>query len=86
MSAFTLTEFKKIVGLSYESEAADALDAAALDTTFTDLGYDSLTVYEFVTRIQDDYGVTVPDEDLDALDTPGALIAYVDGRITRART
>lgn len=83
MSAFTLTEFKKIVELSYESEAAAALDAAALDTTFTDLGYDSLTVYEFVTRIQDDYGVSVPDEALDALDTPGALIAYVDDR-TRA--
>ncbi|MFC8075118.1 acyl carrier protein [Streptomyces sp. NPDC057307] len=85
MSAFTLTEFKKIVELSYEKEAAGALDATALDTTFTDLGYDSLTVYEFVTRIQDDYDVTVPDDDLDALDTPGALIAYVDDRIGRTR-
>ncbi|EFL03691.1 MULTISPECIES: acyl carrier protein [unclassified Streptomyces] len=80
MSAFTLTEFKKLVEQSYDAESAEALHGQALDTSFTDLGYDSLTVYEIVTRIQDEHGVTVPDEELDLLDTPRALIAYVDAR------
>ncbi|MBO1332639.1 acyl carrier protein [Streptomyces sp. VRA16 Mangrove soil] len=85
MSAFTLDEFRTLVDDTLDSEAAAALDETSLDTTFTDLGYDSLTVFELVTRIQDDFPVTISDEQLDELKTPAALIAYVAARLTEAR-
>lgn len=81
MAGFTLTDLRQVVAQCFEGADAEALDAAALDTRFTDLGYDSIVVYEIVVRIQDDHGVSIPDEALDELDTPGALIAYVDARV-----
>lgn len=84
MSTFTLAEFKKIVAASYDSVAAAALDETSLETEFSDLGYDSLLVYEIITRIQDDYAVSISDEEIDALKTPGALIAHVAGLLVTA--
>lgn len=81
MAAFTLSEFKVVVDACFDGAEADALEESVLDTEFADLGYDSLTVYEIVVRIQDDFSVRVPDEQLDELKTPGALIAYVDAQL-----
>lgn len=78
MGAFALPELKKIVDATHDGAE---LDETALDTTFGDLGLDSLTVFEIVVRIQDEYAVTVPDEELDELNTPGALITYVEARL-----
>jgi len=77
MADFTLKEFREIVAQCFENSEADELDQAALGTEFSDLGYDSLVVYEIAMRIKDDYGVPIPDEALDELRTPGALIDYV---------
>lgn len=82
MTMFTLSELKKI--LEQCQEDASTLEESTLDSTFKDLGYDSLTVYELVTRIQDDYAVSLPDETLDELTTPAALIAYVNGQLAAA--
>ncbi|SEK75603.1 acyl carrier protein [Streptacidiphilus jiangxiensis] len=84
MSAFTLDEFRRIVELTLGDAEADSLSESSLDTQFEDLGYDSLAVYEMVVRIQDDYPVTISDEELDGLKTPAALIAHVDGALAAA--
>ncbi|MFE6780331.1 acyl carrier protein [Streptomyces sp. NPDC057702] len=81
MATFTLTELKRIVTACLDDEQADALDGA-LDTTFADLGYDSLTVYEIATRVQDGFGVAVSDDDLDGLKTPRDLLDHVSSRLT----
>ncbi|MBP2585749.1 acyl carrier protein [Streptomyces sp. PvR006] len=83
-AAFTLAEFRVIVDACFDGAEAAALEESVLDTEFTDLGYDSLTVYEIVVRIQDDFPVTVPDEKLDELKTPAALIAYVSDQLAVA--
>jgi minimal PKS acyl carrier protein len=85
MADFTLTEFREIVAQCFESTDAAVLDESALGTEFSDLGYDSLVVYEIAMRIQDDYGVPVPDEALDELKTPGAFIDYVAARMPAPR-
>jgi acyl carrier protein len=41
-------------------------------------------VYEIVTRIQDDFGVSVPDERLDDLKTPASLIGYIRDQLAAA--
>jgi act minimal PKS acyl carrier protein len=85
MAAFTFTDFKTIVGACGVDQAETAsLGESALDTEFDDLGYDSLLVYEIVMRIQDDFPVSVPDEELNDLKTPGALITYVNTQLAAA--
>ncbi|GAA3870470.1 hypothetical protein GCM10023084_24380 [Streptomyces lacrimifluminis] len=81
MAGFTLTEFRKIVEACYEGADAEALDGSALNTDFSDLGYDSIVMYEIAMRIQDDFPVTIPDERLDDLRTPAAMIAFVDAQV-----
>lgn len=84
MSAFTLAEFQQIVQQTLDAAEAESLGQNTVDTTFGDLGWDSLTVYELVVRIQDDYPVTIDDGELDRLGTPAALIAHVDGLLATA--
>jgi act minimal PKS acyl carrier protein len=81
MAEFTLHEFRTIVARCFESADAAVLDEAGLRTEFSDLGYDSLVVYEIAMRIQDDYGVPIPDKALDELKTPAAFIDYVAARM-----
>ncbi|MGW1816196.1 acyl carrier protein [Streptomyces sp. NPDC002125] len=82
MADFTSTEFRDVVSACFGGATSEEIKDSTLDTDFTDLGFDSLTVYEIVLRIQDDYGVTIPDDDLDELKTPAALIQYVRGQLT----
>ncbi|MGW8886160.1 acyl carrier protein [Streptomyces sp. NPDC055749] len=82
MADFTITEFRDVVSACFGGATSEEIKDSTLDTEFTDLGFDSLTVYEIVLRIQDDFGVTIPDEELDELKTPSALIQHVRGQLT----
>ena len=43
-----------------------------------DLGADSLDILQLLMRIEDDYGITIPDESLAAFDTVGDVVNYLD--------
>ncbi|MFI6348038.1 acyl carrier protein [Streptomyces sp. NPDC050560] len=81
MNAFTLQDLKRVVDACVGADAVPEFDEEAAATPFADLGLDSLAVYEAVTRIQDEYGVQVPDADLDLLKTPEQLVGFVSGRL-----
>ncbi|MDX6683830.1 MAG: minimal acyl carrier protein [Solirubrobacteraceae bacterium] len=51
-----------------------------LDTTFTELGMDSLAIVELQLTLQQDYGVRIPDEDAHLMTTPRETIDYVNRR------
>lgn len=53
-----------------------------MDTSFAELGYDSLAVYELMTRLQDDTGIPISDEDIEAIETPAQVIAFINERRT----
>ncbi|MEU3711090.1 acyl carrier protein [Streptomyces catenulae] len=59
--------------LEFSGDPADALDLP-----FDTLGCDSLALLETAARIQDDYGVALPEEVVGDLDTPRALMAAVN--------
>ncbi len=84
MADFTITEFRDVVSACFGGATGEEIKDSTLDTEFTDLGFDSLTVYEIVLRIQDDFGVSIPDEELDELRTPASLIQHVRGQLTAA--
>ena len=45
-----------------------------------DLNADSLDVVELLMAIEETFGVTVPDEDVQSLKTVGDILDYVEGR------
>lgn len=45
-----------------------------------DLGADSLDILQLLMRIEDDYGIVIPDEELAAFVTVGDVVAYLDSR------
>lgn len=49
-----------------------------LDTTFTELGMDSLAIVELQLTLQQDHGITIPDEDAHVMTTLREAIDYVN--------
>lgn len=43
-----------------------------------DLGADSLDVVELLSRLEDEYGITIPDEDVETLKTVGDVAAELE--------
>jgi acyl carrier protein len=43
-----------------------------------DLGADSLDIVELLMALEDQYGIEVPDEDAEGLQTVGDLIRYIE--------
>lgn len=77
MASFTLSDLQAILDKCQPDDEAAPLNDDNLDTDLGELGYDSLVVAEFAVRLQDDYGISIPDEVLDNLKTPGALVGYI---------
>lgn len=61
--------------------------SVGLDTTFDrDLGLDSLTRIELLTRLEREFGVTLSDSDMAAAETPRDLLRAVEASTPGART
>lgn len=77
--SFTFEDLKRIlvdrVGLSEDAVRDEP------DTTFEDMGLDSLALVEIQLAMQQEYGFAIPDEDADRIQTVGEAIDYVNGRL-----
>jgi acyl carrier protein len=78
---FTLADLQVILDKCLPDDEAVRLESGNPDTDFGELGYDSMVIAELAVRLHDDYGVNIPDDVLDDLTTPAALVAYVSPRI-----
>lgn len=47
---------------------------------FVDLGYDSLAVLEVTARIEQEFGVKIPEDDVPDIRTPASLVDHVNHR------
>jgi len=52
------------------------------DTFADDLNCDSLDMLELGMAIEDEFGLSIPDGDLDTLRTVGRAVEYVEGRLS----
>lgn len=43
-----------------------------------DLGADSLSILQLLMKIEDDYGIMIPDEELAKFETVGDVVAFLD--------
>jgi len=47
-----------------------------------DLGADSLDIVELIMALEDVYGIEIPDEDAEKMETVGDAIKYIEQRLT----
>lgn len=46
-----------------------------------DLGADSLDIVELIMALEDEYGIEIPDEDAEKMETVGDAIRYIEERL-----
>ncbi len=72
--------FEKITAILVEQLDADK-DSMTLDTKIADdLGADSLDLVDLLMSIEDEFGITIPDEDVENIQTIGDLVEYIDNK------
>jgi len=65
---------KMIVDQLGVSEAEVVPEAKFID----DLGADSLDIVELIMALEDEYGIEIPDEDAEKMETVGDAIKYIE--------
>ncbi|GAA1834476.1 acyl carrier protein [Luedemannella flava] len=80
----TLTQLKQILREVAGADEGVNLDADILDTSFQELGYDSLALLEAGSRIEREYAVSLDDSTITDVTTPRALLDVVNAALTRA--
>ncbi|SEF66124.1 act minimal PKS acyl carrier protein [Thermomonospora echinospora] len=77
MQELTVTRLMEIIReCAGEGEGLAAADDV-LNVEFSDLGYDSLAMLETASRIERDYGIRLPDEQVTEATTPRAFLTLV---------
>ncbi|GAB1644469.1 acyl carrier protein [Krasilnikovia sp. MM14-A1259] len=82
MNTITMEDLRRIL-ISCAGESDD-LSGDIIDREFEELGYDSLALMETAARIEQEYGVRIPDEHLVELHTPRAVLEAVKGALVNA--
>ena len=70
--------FEKIKEILANQLGADE-ESMTMDTNIaTDLGADSLDVVELIMTFEDEFGISLPDEDIAAMKTVGDVVTYIN--------
>ena len=57
-------------------------DKISKDTSFiNDLGADSLDTVELVMEFEDEFEISIPDEDAEKIQTVGSAVDYIEGKL-----
>jgi act minimal PKS acyl carrier protein len=73
----TIDDLRRILAECAGEDESGDLHGDILDTSFSDLGYDSLALMETATRIKHEFGVEISDEDIAVVETPRLLLDMV---------
>ncbi|MDH6220159.1 acyl carrier protein [Streptomyces pseudovenezuelae] len=74
---FTLDDLQRILLEGSGAPEGGGLEGDALDTEFSDIGYDSLALLETASRIEREYGITLDESVIGDATTPRAFIGAV---------
>ena len=78
MDAELFDKMKKLIAHRLEIEE----DKITLESSFRqDLGADSLDTYELVYAIEEELGITIPDEKANEFETVKDALAYIESQI-----
>lgn len=54
-----------------------------MESTFTDLGADSLDLLEIIMRLEEQFGIEINDEDAEKMTKMSDVVAYINARRTK---
>jgi acyl carrier protein len=77
---------KQVIAALGEYLKKDEHKLAATLSLREDLGLDSLAIIELLYRIEEVFNLSIPDEDLEKLQTVGDVIAYIENGMGPKRT
>ncbi|WP_040872017.1 acyl carrier protein [Nocardia exalbida] len=80
----TITELRRILVDCAGGEDLAELGGDIAAVEFEELGYDSLALIETAARIQRDFGVMIPEEELIEVRTPQELVDIVNAQLRGA--
>ncbi len=73
--------FEKITAILAEQLDADK-DAMTMETKIADdLGADSLDLVDLLMSVEDEFGIEIPDEDVENISTIGDIVEYINAKI-----
>ncbi|MCR5704099.1 MAG: acyl carrier protein [Eubacterium sp.] len=70
--------FEQIKEMIVEELGVDEAQVTENVSFKEDLGADSLDLFELVMRIEDEFGVKIPTEDLEKINTVGDVLKYIE--------
>lgn len=77
----TPEQIQKVKNIIADQLGVDAADVKEEASFIDDLNADSLDTVELVMAFEEEFGIEIPDEDADKLQTVGSAIEYLDGKI-----
>ena len=70
--------FEKVVDILAKQLGAEKSKIKEETNILTDLGADSLDLVEVLMSLEDEFGVSIPDEAIPEIKTVGDLVKYID--------
>lgn len=69
--------FAKVKEVIVDQLSVEEDDVSADASFFDDLGADSLDIVELVMALEDQFGISIPDEDAESIKTVGDAVDYI---------
>jgi acyl carrier protein len=69
---------EKVKGVIVEQLGADEADVTEDATFIDDLGADSLDIVELVMALEEEFGISIPDEEAENIKTVGDAVAFIE--------
>lgn len=73
-----MTTFEKVQEILVDKLGVDTNEIKLESSIQDDLGADSLSVMEIVMSVEEEFGITVPEEDLTSIQTVQDIVSKVD--------
>ncbi len=72
---------EKVKKMSVEQLGVNESEVVPEAKFIDDLGADSLDIVELIMALEDEYGIEIPDEDAEKIETVGDAIRYIEEHI-----
>ena len=71
--------FEKIRAIIVDQVGVEAAEVT-LESTFDELGVDSLGIFEIVMALEEEFEIEIPNEDAENMKTVGDAVKYIDSK------